>query len=74
MGTEKNLVSNLNVQKVMELCLIMKKGLQVYKVLQAGKDFRGSLVLCPAHSRAKLLRTVSGQVLKHSRDAGKDLS
>lgn len=71
MRTEKKLVPSLSVQKATVLCVITKKkGLQACKILEAGKDFRGSLVLCPAPRRAKLLRTVSGQVLKHPWDAG----
>lgn len=51
-------------------CLITKKGSQVCRIIHAGKDLRNSLVLSPAHSRARLLRAVSGQVLKNSKDAG----
>lgn len=68
MRTEKNLVPSLSVQKAMVLCLITKKGLEICKIPQAEKDFRASLVLYPAHSRAKMLRMY--QVWKHSRDAG----
>jgi len=55
----------------MVLCLITKKkGSHVCRIIQGGRDLKRSLILSPAHSRAMLLRAVSGQVLKNSKDAG----
>lgn len=64
------MVPRLSLQKVMVFCLTTKKKTsEVCRIIQAGRELRRSLVLSPAHSRARLLRDVSDEVLKICKDA-----
>lgn len=64
------MVPRLSLQKVMVFCLMTKKKTsEVCRIIHAGRELRRSLVLSPAHSRARLLRDVSGEVLKTCKDA-----